>query len=431
MVEYTDISNLKTNPNNPRFIKDNKFNKLVKSIKDFPKMLELRPIVVDEDFMVLGGNMRLKALEEAGYTNVPYIKVDDLTPEQKEEFIIKDNVGYGEWDWQLLNAEWDTDLLGEWGLDVLDTEWEDNNNKGGTLYDKTDNMGKLNDTFVVPPFTVLDSRQGYWRERKKVWRSLIKDFGESREGGLTGDHLSDNIMNNVNSGVSILDPVLAESLITWFTPDRGKVFDVMAGDTVIGYVSGYKGHTFTGIEIREEQAKLNNERTKSMNCTYICDDGRNVLNHLPQGSQDLFISCPPYFDLEVYSELDNDASNQSSYEEFYNILDTALRNGIKCLKDNRFACIIIGDVRNGEGHYYDLTGDVIRTFLSEGMVLYNKAVLIEGAGTLPVRVARYMKNRKLGKQHQDVLIFYKGDTSKIKEEYKQLEKVEYELGDNE
>ena len=431
MVNYTEPHNLKNNPNNPRYIKQHKFNQLIKSIQEFPEMLELRPLVVDENMVVLGGNMRLSAIIEAGITNVPYIKVEDLTDQQKEEFIIKDNLGYGDWDWEVINAEWDTELLNEWGMDVLDFEWETEGESGGTIYDKNDNMGNLNDTFIVPPFTVLDSRQGYWRERKRVWRSLIKDFGESRQGGLTGDHTSDNIMNNVNSGVSILDPVLAESLITWFTPVRGKVFDVMAGDTVLGYVSGYKGHTFTGIEIREEQAKLNNQRTKSMNCTYICDDGRNVLNHLPQGSQDLFISCPPYFDLEVYSDLTNDASAQESYEEFYDILDTALRNGIKALKDNRFGIIIIGDVRDTNGHYYDLPGDIIRTFRDEGMVLYNKAVLVEGAGTLPVRVGRYMKNRKLGKQHQEVLIFYKGDTSKIKDHYKQLEEIDYELGDNE
>jgi hypothetical protein len=112
------IREIKPNTNNPRFIKDDKFRKLVKSIKEFPEMLELRPIVVDSDMIVLGGNMRLKACIEAGLTEVPILVADQLSEEQKKEFIVKDNVGFGEWDWDLLANEWDTDLLEEWGLDV-------------------------------------------------------------------------------------------------------------------------------------------------------------------------------------------------------------------------------------------------------------------------------------------------------------------------
>jgi DNA modification methylase len=116
------ISDIKANPNNPRIIKDDKFAKLVESIRTFPKMLELRPIVVNADMVVLGGNMRLKACKEAGLKTVPIIQADDLTPEQQSEFIIKDNVGFGEWDWKLLESEWDAEKLTEWGLDVPDFE---------------------------------------------------------------------------------------------------------------------------------------------------------------------------------------------------------------------------------------------------------------------------------------------------------------------
>ena len=120
------IREIKPNTNNPRFIKDDKFRKLVKSIKEFPEMLELRPIVVDSDMIVLGGNMRLKACIEAGLTEVPILVADQLTEEQKNEFIVKDNVGFGEWDWDLLANEWDTYLLEEWGLDLnIDAEQEE------------------------------------------------------------------------------------------------------------------------------------------------------------------------------------------------------------------------------------------------------------------------------------------------------------------
>lgn len=112
------IREIKPNTNNPRIIKDDKFKKLVKSIKEFPEMLELRPIVVDSNMIVLGGNMRLKACIAAGLTEVPILVADQLTEEQKKEFIVKDNVGFGEWDWDILANEWDADLLEEWGLDV-------------------------------------------------------------------------------------------------------------------------------------------------------------------------------------------------------------------------------------------------------------------------------------------------------------------------
>jgi ParB-like chromosome segregation protein Spo0J len=120
-IESVKISTVKSNPNNPRVIKDDKFNKLVQSIKDFPQMLEIRPIVVNDDMIVLGGNMRLKACKEAGLKEVPIIKASDLTEEQQREFIIKDNVGFGEWDWEQLK-EWDGEELEAWGLDVPEFE---------------------------------------------------------------------------------------------------------------------------------------------------------------------------------------------------------------------------------------------------------------------------------------------------------------------
>jgi hypothetical protein len=112
------VSEVKSNPNNPRVIKDEKFKSLVKSIQDFPEMAEIRPIVVNADMIILGGNMRFKAMKEAGWKEVPVIIADHLTPEQEREFIIKDNTSGGDWDWEMLAMEWDADKLEEWGLDL-------------------------------------------------------------------------------------------------------------------------------------------------------------------------------------------------------------------------------------------------------------------------------------------------------------------------
>ena len=117
-ITEVKVGEIKANPNNPRIIKDDKFKKLVKSIQDFPEMLKLRPIVVNDDMVVLGGNMRLKACKEAGLKMIPIIKANQLTEQQQKEFIVKDNVGYGEWDWDDLANNWDAEQLTDWGLDI-------------------------------------------------------------------------------------------------------------------------------------------------------------------------------------------------------------------------------------------------------------------------------------------------------------------------
>jgi hypothetical protein len=122
MKQQVKISKVKGNPNNPRIIKNDKFKKLVKSIKEFPEMLKLRPIVVDEDMIVLGGNMRLKASKEAGLKEVWIDIAEGLTEDQKKEFVVKDNVNFGEWDWAMLGNEWNTIKITEWGLDVWENQ---------------------------------------------------------------------------------------------------------------------------------------------------------------------------------------------------------------------------------------------------------------------------------------------------------------------
>ena len=118
MIEKVNIKDIKSNDNNPRFIRDTKFNKLKESITQFPEMLKLRPIIVNKDGVILGGNMRYKASLDIGLKEVYILRAKQLTPEQEQEFIVKDNIGFGEWDWDILANEWDIDKLDDWGLDV-------------------------------------------------------------------------------------------------------------------------------------------------------------------------------------------------------------------------------------------------------------------------------------------------------------------------
>ena len=178
------ISDVKSNPNNPRIIKDDKFQKLVASIKELPQMLQLRPIVVNEDMVVLGGNMRLKACKEAGLKEIPIIKATDLSEEQQRSFIIKDNVGYGEWDWEALANEWDAERLIEWGLDV----WKAPTEVDYSILDGADEMDNLISDMangvkkaIQIEFEAEHYEEGYelvkfWRERKAYVGGMIMEY---------------------------------------------------------------------------------------------------------------------------------------------------------------------------------------------------------------------------------------------------------------
>jgi ParB-like chromosome segregation protein Spo0J len=178
------ISEVKSNPNNPRIIKDDKFQKLVASIKELPQMLQLRPIVVNEDMVVLGGNMRLKACKEAGLKEIPIIKATDLSEEQQRAFIIKDNVGFGEWDWDALANEWDAELLTEWGLDV----WKAPAEVDYSILDEADDLDDLISDMangvkkaIQIEFEAEHYEEAYelvkfWRERKAYVGGMIMEY---------------------------------------------------------------------------------------------------------------------------------------------------------------------------------------------------------------------------------------------------------------
>ena len=430
-VKLTDLKPYEKNPrHNEEAVKY-----VAKSIKQFGFKV---PIIIDKNNVIVAGHTRYKAGLELGLETVPCIIADDLTPKQIKAFRLADNkvAEKSYWDFDLLNEEL-ADLkidfnMSDFGFNFDENlPFDDSGNDGGDIKggkSKDDlypdgESGMLSKKFIVPPFTILDSRQGDWTLRKRKWRELIGDFGESREDVLSIFKTESSFYNT-----SLLDPVLSEIILKWFTPhENSKCFDVFAGDTVFGFVSAYEGHNFTGIELRQEQCDLNNERCKELNAKYICDDGRNVLNHIEEESQDLLFSCPPYYDLEVYSDNENDASNQETYEEFYSILDTAFSNAIKCLKNDRFATIVVGDIRNNkDGSYYDFCGDIKNTFKRNGMSFYNEIILINQYGTACLRGTNYMKSRKCVKVHQNVLVFYKGNTKNISKEFPEIEVVEDE-----
>jgi ParB-like chromosome segregation protein Spo0J len=178
----TKLSEVKLNPNNPRLIKDDNFKKLVQSIKDFPEMLDIRPIVVNADMVILGGNMRFKACKEAGLKEVPIIVADNLTEEQQREFLIKDNVSGGEWDWSLLN-DWDSEQLEEWGLHVPEFATEvdysilDDDDVSEQLENMTDGVKKaIQIEFEAEHYEEAYALVKFWREQNAYVGGLIMEF---------------------------------------------------------------------------------------------------------------------------------------------------------------------------------------------------------------------------------------------------------------
>lgn len=431
IIEKKKISDLKPAPYNPRKSNEKQEANLKKSLEKFGVV---EPIVFNKRTgYIVGGHFRIRELKKLGYKEVECVIVD-LNEDDEKELNIRLNANTGEWDWEDLVINWDVEQLDDWGLDIpnFEIEEEDEDEKDKTA----EAHSKLTDRFIVPPFSILNAREGKWQERKKYWKDLIKDTGITRDTGNQTNTRYRSVdgfsasREGENVG-SVLDPVLSEIILKWFGLNNSNTFDCFSGDTVFGYVSSYLGNSFTGIELRQSQVDFNNERTKGFNAKYICDDGRNVLNHIEEDSQDLLFSCPPYFDLEVYSDLENDASNQKEYKDFLKILDSAFSNAIKCLKDNRFAVIVCGDVRDKKGNYYRFPDHIKEIFESNGMPLYNELILIDPVGNLQMRVGKYMEHRKVGKTHQNVLVFYKGNPKKIKTIYPKIEiKVDdYESSD--
>lgn len=218
------------------------------------------------------------------------------------------------------------------------------------------------------------------------------------------------------TGTSIFDPVLCEIAYRWFSPENGVVLDPFAGGSVRGIVASKIGRKYIGIELRSEQVEANRMQGETL-CSenspvWICGDSRNIKELCADVQADFIFSCPPYADLEVYSDDKNDLSTLG-YDEFRGAYFDIIAKSCELLKPDRFACFVVGDVRDKKGNYYNFVGDTVQAFRSAGLHYYNEAILLTAIGSLPVRAGRvFSASRKFGKTHQNVLVFVKGDGKK-------------------
>ena len=373
-MEKVKLSDIRPNPNNPRVIKDDKFKKLVKSIQDFPQMLELRPIVVNDEMIVLGGNMRLKALEHLGIEETYIIKASDLTQKQEQEFIIKDNVGYGEWDWDQLANEWDVEDLDEWGLDLpldfvkeLEAEEDDFEVPAdgietdialGDLFeigehrllcgDSTDSdaVARLMDGEKAdmahndPPYGMKKENEGVLNDNlnyadlldfNREWIAL--QFMHLKENGSWYCWGIDEPLMDIYS--EILKPYIAEqkatfrNLITWFKNPSGlgdgqnnpsarsygiiteKCLFVMCG------VQGFANDLSNWFEGFEKFRLYYESETKKagLNISKICDLTNTYAGHYFSRSQYAFPTKEHHLKIQSYCQANNIDAFKKEYEE--------------------------------------------------------------------------------------------------------------------
>lgn len=274
---------------------------------------------------------------------------------------------------------------------------------------KTIKKPLLRDKFIEPPFSILDTKSGNWRKRKRLWQKLgIKS--EVGRDSVVINMDTNSKKNNTAKYVSIFDPALCEVLYHWFCPEKGDILDPFAGGSVRGIVANYLGYKYTGIDIRQEQIDSNREQGLDIlevenQPNWYVGDSDKVLNNFNK-EFDFVFSCPPYANLEVYSDLEGDVSNMN-YDNFMTAYTSIIKKSCALLKPNSYACFVVGEVRDKKGNYIGFVPDTIRAFENAGMKYYNEAILLTAIASASMRANGNMKYQKLVKVHQNILIFKK------------------------
>ena len=450
-------------PGNPR-LNDSAVAGVASSIREFGFR---QPIVVDEDGVVLVGHTRLKAAKVLGLATVPVHTARGLTPERAKAYRLADNrrAQDATWNEDALAAE----LLGllDLGFDLALTGFSDG--ELAALLDDQDagggtgaTAGSLFAQFLVPPFSVLDARAGYWQERKREWLATgilselgrghtgpghveqaapggrrrpaarVRKNGKIEPGDGRGRSASGIAVDPTqNRGASIFDPVLCELVYRWFSPPGGFVLDPFAGGSVRGIVAGTLGRSYLGIDLRLEQVEANEEQARDLlpfenRPRYLVGDGAALDDLVPDTEEfefDLVFSCPPYADLEVYSDDPRDLSTMD-FDRFVEVYRQVIAKAVARLRPNRFAVFVVGEVRERSraGYYRGLVPETVRAFEDAGAKFYNEAVLVTAVGSLTLRATKpFDSARKLGKTHQNVLVFVKGDPVQAARDFGKVE----------
>ncbi|MNM87947.1 DNA methylase [compost metagenome] len=382
---------------------------------------------------LLAGHGRLEAATQlwaAGETiascpvpgEVPTVDLSHLSEDERRAYILADNK-------LAENAGWDVDLLAleladlrDEGFDLSLTGFD-----AGELAELLDPQPpgpgggggqSLAERFMVPPFSTLNARDAAWHERKKAWLALgiQSELGRDAPAYASASDHQKAGGPATQHRTSVFDPVLCELAYRWFCPAGGLVLDPFAGGSVRGIVAARLGRQYVGMELRPEQVEANRGQLGLLQPedpapAWHVGDSRQIGRRLADVEADFVFSCPPYADLERYSDDPADLSTMD-YPAFLTAYREVIAGAVGQLKPDRFACFVVGDVREkrGTGVYRNFVADTIEAFIDAGAQLYNEAILLTAYGSLPIRAGKqFAASRKLGKTHQNVLVFVKGD----------------------
>ena len=461
--EIVKIEELKENPKNPNTHSEHQIELLAEVIKKTGWRASIT--VSNLSGYIVKGHGRLQAAKFAGFKEVPVEYQNFKDEEEEMAALLADNkiAELAEIDEEKLKEifnEFDFDDLFLTGFS------QDEFNDLTDIFEETDiteiNKIKLVDLYIASPFSILNTRTGEWQERKKYWinQGIKSELG--REDNLLYDSLTGSVpdyyaqkakvenklgrklenkefeekyldTSRMLSQTSIFDAVLCEIAYTWFSTKEDAIIDPFAGGSVRGIVASALERNYTGLELREEQVLANRENAQEI-CSnhlpkWIIGDSNKTLDTIEDDSFNMCLSCPPYADLEVYSDSPDDLSNME-YAEFIKVYQSIIEKLYKKLKDNSFVVWVIGEVRGSDGNYYNFLGDTIKCFLNAGFNYYNEIVLATTIGTAAMRACVPFKaSRKVAKVHQNVLVFCKGDGKKAAQRLGDVEIKDIDLED--
>ena len=287
---------------------------------------------------------------------------------------------------------------------------------------------KLHEKYIVPPFSVINSHQTYVKSRFAFWESLGLCAEDGRAEHLAYDNRRMNKRRKKHiNGTSVFNPVLCEVLYKWFTLPNSKVLDPFAGGVVRGAMASILGHSYTGYDVSKEQIESNQRIFDGIKERYQIEDRIEWINdssiNIPMGKEpqyDFVITCPPYYNLEKYTDDSRDLSNQISYGEFLKLYREILVRSAMQLKDDSFFAITVSEIRDKKTtEYLGFVPDTISILMRDCMLkYYNEIILYNDTGNLAITSGDYLDlARKVGRQHQNVLVFYRGNTKNIRDKF--------------
>ena len=377
----------------------------------------------------LDGHGRQEAIPRLiamGYTIplIPVVYIEARNMAEAKELLLKCISQYGTVTKEgfIEFADFDFDFI---DFEIPDISFDD-------IFPDPERRKSLAERFIVPPLSVLRVASGPWQNRKKAWLSLGIQSDKGRDDGMLKSMaaLAKKASGSNLPSESIFDPVLCEVMYRWFCPAGGQILDPFAGGSVRGIIAGFLDYNYTGIDLRQEQVDANLEQIdivkERKQPVWLCGDSRNMGNLLPsEYSCDLVFSCPPYADLEVYSKLPEDLSNMD-YSDFKIAYWDIIAKSCSYLNDDSFAVFVVGEARSKTGAYYGFVPDTVKAFEDAGVRFYNEIILVTQIAAKALTAAEgFVKSRKIGKIHQNVLVFVKGDpvraAQKCKIDPKELE----------